>query len=127
MLCRELFAGALTCLLLVPSLRPASLELRAELDEARRVALAELRLAAAAALRGRPGDERGAIAAVCGDARLRRSWDGLNATVKAYNNAALADRESFGALWPAHSRRAFDLGADARDAVAELQQTVREG
>ena len=127
-LCSKSFAGVLTCLLPpVPSLRPASLELRAELDEARRVALAELRLAVAAALRGRPGDERGAIAAVCGDARLRRSWEALNATVKAYNNAALADRESFGALWPAQSRRACDLEADAREAVAELQQAVREG
>jgi hypothetical protein len=96
------------------SLRPASLELRTELDEARRVALAELRLAAAAALRSQPGNEHGAIAAVCGDARLRRCWDGLNATVKAYNNAALADRESFGAQWPVHSRRAFDLAQDAR-------------
>ena len=111
----------------LPSLRPASLELRAELDEARRVALAELRLAAAAALHSRPGDERGAAVAVCGDARLRRFWEGLNATVKAYNNAALSDRESFGALWPAHSRRAYDLEADAREAVAEAQLAMREG
>lgn len=102
-----------------------SLELRTELEEARRVALAELRLAAAAALRCQQGDERGAISTVCGDARLRRSWAGLNATVKAYNNAALADRESFGALWPVHSRRAYDLADDAREAVGEAQLVMR--
>lgn len=96
--------------------RPASLELRSELDEARRLALAELEAAAGAALRSH-GDEHGAAAALCGDARLRRVWEGLNATVRAYNSAALADREAFGARWPAQQRRAFDLEADARDAT----------
>jgi hypothetical protein len=98
--------------------RPASLELRSELDEARRLALAELEAAAGAALRAH-GDGHGAAAVLCGDTRLRRVWEALNATVQAYNSAALADREAFGARWPAQQRRTFDLEADARDATRQ--------
>jgi hypothetical protein len=39
--------------------------------------------------------------------------------VRAYNNAALADREAFGARWPAQQRRTFDLDADVRDATRQ--------
>ena len=104
------------------------MELRNELDAARPVALAELAAAAAAALRSRggaAGDAAGAAAALCSDVRLRRVWEALNGTVRAYNNAALADREAFGAHWPAHPRRAFDLQADARQAVADAAAAER--
>ena len=101
------------------------MELRAELDAARPVALAELQSAAVAALHSAAGDQRAAVGAVCADARLRRLWEALNATVRAYNDAALADRETFGALWPAHSRRPFELEADAREAVAAAAAAAR--